>query len=871
VTWWNRLRRRGNADAQTDKELRFHLDQYADDLIAHGHDPEDARREAWIALGGLEQVKENCRDVQRWRLVEDLVGDLRFAARWLCKSPAFTITVITLLALGIGANTAIFSLANAILLRVIPVREPDRLVLFFLNKPDGASRYMIPQNRYRQLLETNTVLEGYAAATFPPMSLSGDGNAERVNGLLVSGTFFETLGLDAALGRVLTPADDRVAGSPAVCVIGYGLWQRQFGKDPGIIGRKIRVNSQPFIVVGVTPREFFGLSEDAPLDVSIPLRAAGMSEFASYPVRTFGRLKKDVSVRAAQASLDLLYRQFETPSSSSKPSEERVELRPGRQGFSGLRKEYQKPLLLLMSVVGLVLLIACANITNLLMARSSGRAREIAVRLAIGAGRTRLVRQLLAENALLTISGAILGVALAYGIDRALLALAPRQKFGGELVIDVNPDCRVLVFTLAVVVLVTLLCGIVPAIHSSRLDPASALKGAVGLRSARRISFAHVLVVAQVALSLVLLIGAGLFLRSLYNLKSVDAGLNADHLVLLTMDPGLAGYSKATSNQFAERLVERARRIPGVVAASTGFISPFSGGFAITSMSVPGYQPRPGDPDSFAVNWIGPDYFKVLETPLLAGRTFTERDGRTNQVAIVNEKISQHFWPNQNPIGKHAMIGRAESEIVGVVKDVKSESLRQEAQATVYLPFPQNSRPHLVLHVRVAGGTAPVISSLLREIPALDPNVAPYEITTMAAQLDRTMMLDRLMAALTTLFGLLAAVLAAVGLYGVMAFVVAVRTREIGIRMALGADYRRVLGEVMREGGVLIAIGIALGVPAAWWASRAAASFLYGLSATDPATYVLFALSLAAIALSAAWIPARRAALVDPVIALRQE
>lgn len=805
-------------------------------------------------------------------LIRDALAGLWIAGRRLRKSPGFTIAVVALLALGIGVNTAIFSLMNAVLMRTLPVPEPNRLVLFAVHTADGSSRYMIPQAVYRQIGARNSVLEGFAAATFPPITLSSDGIAERVNGMLVSGSFFETLGVDAALGRVLTPDDDRLPVSPAICVISYGLWQRRFGEDPDVIGRRVQVNAHPFTVIGVTPKEFLGLSEDSRLDISIPLTAAGMSAYSSYPVRTFGRLKPGVSRSQAQAALDVLYRTVAPESTSGKPSEFRVGLRPGTQGFSGLRRQYQKPLLILMGMVGLVLLIVCANVTSLLLARTSDRAKEIAIRLAMGARRMHLAGQLLAENALLTICGAALGIALAYWTDNALLAQAPRQIGGGELILDVSPDWRVLLFTLAVSMLVCICCGIAPALQSERVDPGSMLKGSAGSRLPRRLPFNKLLVVVQVAVSLVLLIGAGLFLRSLHNLKSVDLGLNPDHLLLLTLDPGTSGFTGTASNRLAGRLVERARNMPGVVAASAGFISPLSGGFAITRISVPGS--RSDEPDSIAVNWIGPDYFAVLGTPVLRGRTFAPQDGLTNRVAIVNEKAARYFWPDESAVGAQAKIGWErpdDYEVVGVVEDVKSESPREDAEAAVYLPFSQNTRAHFVLHVRVSDGTEPMIPALLRELRAAAPGVAAVDPTTMAAQLDRIKMLDRLMAFLTVFFGLLSAIVAAVGLYSLAAFAVVTRKREIGIRVALGADRSQVLGQVMREGAAVVSIGLVLGVLSALWASRFAGSFLYGLSATDPVTYVGLAVVLAGIALAATWMPARRAARLDPAVALRSE
>jgi predicted permease len=803
-----------------------------------------------------------------------MLADIRYALRGFYRAPVFALVAVVSLALGIGANTAIFSLVNVVLLRTLPVRDPSRLVIFTLSPPERRTRNAISAKLYQQIRDSNTVLEGFVAMESWPMTLSGGGIAERVEGQLVSGNFFKTLGVNALIGRVLTPEDDLRPGTQPVCVISYGFWLRRFGGDPNVIGRDVRINGHPFTVLGVTPKEFIGLNQGVQTDISVPLMAAGMYQNVNW-LQTFGRLKPSVSIAQAQASLDVLYHRFETRQDFEstelrygKLPDIKVLLQPGGQGLSGLRSQYERPLLLLMVVVALVLLIACANITNLLMARASGRAKEIAVRLALGA---RLVRQLLAESILLAISGAALGMTLAYWMDHALVALAP-QRIGGALTVDVNADWRVLLFTLGISIVVSVLSGIAPAIRSTRPEVGPGLKGEIGVRAPGRFSFTNALVVAQVGLSLVLLIGAGLFLRSLHNLKSIDPGFDPEHMVVLTIEPAYSGYSQAASQNFFATLVERARQMPGVVSASPSNISPLSGDFSIGGIGLPGQ--RLNERTSASTNWVGPDYFKTLGTPLVAGRVFTEQDGLVNKVAIVNGKLAAHFWPDESPIGKHVIIGgrdNGDCEVIGVVKDVKSDSLREGALAALYLPFRQNQRPRLTLHMRVTGSTTPVISALTREIHTLDPNLPASNVTTMAAQLDRTIGLDRLMATLTALFGLLGVVLAAVGLYGVMAFAVAARTHEIGIRMALGAGYARVLWQVMGESAALIGIGIALGVPGALWASRGVQSFLYGLSATDPWTYALLTSALAGIALSAAWIPARRAALVDPMVALRYE
>jgi predicted permease len=465
----------------------------------------------------------------------------------------------------------------------------------------------------------------------------------------------------------------------------------------------------------------------------------------------------------------------------------------------------------------------------------------------------------------------VLGMTLALWADRALVALAPRQWSGASLIVDANPDWRVFLFTLGAAMVVSVLSGIAPAVRSTRSDLGSALKGELGARTPGRFSLLNAMVVAQVALSLVLLVGAGLYLRSLRNLKSTDPGFDPEHMVVMTVQPALSGYSPVASQSFFDSWLDRTRKTPGVISASASNVSPLSGDYSLMGVLVPGSR-QANERQPISINWVGPDYFKTLGTPLVSGRAFTEQDGQSNRVALVNEKFAQHFWERENPLGKHVVVGRNdEFEIVGIVKDLKNVSLREGADPTVYVPFRLNTIPHVTLHVRTAGDTGPVISALLREIHELDPNLAAYNVMTMNAQLDGSIALDRLMATLTSLFGLLAVVLAAVGLYAVMAFLVAARTREIGIRMTLGANPARVLLQIASESLLLTAIGIAIGLPAALWASRAIGSQLYGLRATDPATYVVLSLALAAIALCAAWIPARRAADVDPMVALRYE
>lgn len=465
-----------------------------------------------------------------------MLADIRYALRGFQRSPGFVLVAVLSLALGIGANTAVFSLVNAVLLRTLPVREPNRLVVFTLSTPDPFAGSAISPALYKQIRDNETVLDGFVAIKNPLMTLSGVDVAESVNGQAVSGNYFDTLGVRALIGRVLTPEDDRIADPQTVCVISYGLWLRRFGGVASVIGRKIQINTESFTVVGITPKEFIGFNQGAQIDISVPLNTASMVRYNA--VQTFGRLRPGVSVAQARASIDVLYHRFQTRQPrSGKLSDIKVLLRPGGQGLGGLRSQYERPLLMLMAVVGLVLLIACANVSNLLMARASGRAKEIAVRLALGAGRAQLARQLLSESMLLTICGAALGAVLAFWADHALVALAPGegwQRGSDPLIVDVNPDWRVLLFTLSIGFTVTVLSGIGPAIQWSRPDIGPALKGGVGARAPGRFSYASSLVVMQVALSLVLLIGAGLFLRSLRNLKSIDPGFDPERVVVVT-------------------------------------------------------------------------------------------------------------------------------------------------------------------------------------------------------------------------------------------------------------------------------------------------------------------------------------------------
>jgi predicted permease len=795
--------------------------------------------------------------------------DFGYTLRSFLRSPGFTLAAILSLALGIGANTAMFSLVNAVLLRRLPVREPDRLVNFSFRTPtpERFGGNSISRDIYAGIRDKNTVLEGFAAINGRAVILSDANGAERVEGSAVSSNFFQTLGVAAIVGRMPSAQD-----GDQVCAISYRLWQTRFHGDPGVIGRQILIDGQPLTILGVAPKQFHSVHQGDYIDVAYPLAMAARNA----GLRTFGRLKPGVTIEQAQFEIDALYHQIQTsrqPGILASIADTRVILEPGGQGFAEIREQFGRPLLMLMAVVGSVLLITCANLANLATVRALRRTKEMAVRVTVGAERRHLVGQILTETALLTTVGALFSLAVAYWIDHSLIALAPRQWGGSELIVGVQPDWRVLLFMLGVTLAVSLLSGALPAIQTTQLNPTSAISGATGIRKLGRFSPSDLLVVLQVALAFTLLIGAGLFLRSLQNLRSIDPGFDPDKLIVLTIDATHSGLPLARTKELFDSVVERARMLPGVVRVSPGVISPLSGDYLIGGIRVPGYIPRPHERDAIAFTFVGPEYFTTLGTPLIEGRLFNDQDGASSKAAIINEKTAAHYWPGMSAIGQRLGIGGCQGEctIVGIVKSEKTESLREDAPPIVYLPFRANIRPFMALHVRVAGNTTPVIAALVREVHSIDRNLPVRDVTTMATQIDRTLALDRLMALLTTLFGILGVALAAVGLYGVVAFSVNTRTREIGIRMALGATRGNVLFQFLRESGLLIAIGLAVGLLGALLTSRALASQLYNVRATDPLIYIVLAVALSTAALAATSIPARRASKVDPMVALRHE
>jgi len=830
--------------------------------------------------------------------------DLRYGARMLLKHPGLTLIAVLSLALGIGANSAIFSLLDAVLLKTLPVKNPEQFVLLSRSHPQGSKLSSnISYPVFAQLREQNHVCAGmFTVLDFVRLNASVNGQAEMVEGQLVSGSFHSVLGVKAVLGRTFSADDDQVPGANPVAVISDGYWQRRFARDPAVIGKSIILNGAPFTIVGVTPPEFFGVTVGVSPDISLPLAMLAQAiPGETAPAESYrhdalphilARLNPGVTPQQASAALTLLLQQSLRAEAGSQWSPEReqdfqqqrIELTPGSQGLSGLRRQFYEPLRLLsaplgvlMAVVGLVLLIACANVANLLLARATARRKEIAVRLALGAGRLRLIRQLLTESALLALLGGALGLLFAYWGNDLLLTLISSGR--RPLLLQLAPDARMLGFTAAVSLLASLLFGLAPALRATRVDLTPALKDSPRMpgRGSSRFKLSQALVVAQVALSLVLLIGAGLFVRSLLKLQSLDVGFEQEKVLFLSVDPKLIGYQRPQIADLYRRVLERIAAIPGVRSASLSRNSLLSGGRIEGAISLPGSTSMSDESRWVRRDAVGPRFFETVGMPLLMGRDFNAQDNeRAPQVAVINETCSRAYFGHESPLGKRfgwEPEQSSEIEIVGVVKDAKYHSLREETPRMIYLPYLQDSGAwrETNLQVRTANDPLSMAAAIRRELQAIDPNLPVFGVKTLKAQVNESLAQERLVATLSGFFGMLALLMACVGLYGVLSFTVSQRTAEIGIRMALGAQRGNVLWLVMRETLLLILIGIAVGLSAALATTRLTASLLFGLAPTDLVTVSLATLLMIMVGALSGYLPARRATKVDPMIALRCE
>jgi predicted permease len=830
-----------------------------------------------------------------------LVWDLRYAFRTLRKAPLFTSVAVLSLAMGIGANTAIFTLVHQLILQSLPVNHPEQLVLLsavgrHYGSNSGPNAISYPM--YQDFRDKNQVFTGMFCRNGRTFAVSFAGKTELEAGEEVSGNYFRVLGVSAAIGRVFTASDDLYQGAQPVAELSYGYWKTRFAGDRAVIGKKIIVNGYPLTIIGVSQQGFDGTEMGYSPQIRVPItmhdvlpryERGELNDRRRRFIQVFGRMKDGESIAQVKAGLQPLFHQILEMEVRQKEFSKApdflkqaflkmsMDTLPGSKGRSQLRRQFSKPLWALTAIVGLVLLIACSNLANLLIARASSRQKEVAVRLAIGAGRRRLIRQLLVESLVLSVAGGAAGLALAVLIDRALIAFLPARTL--TLTLSSKPDLAVLGFTLAVSVVTGLLFGLVPALQATRPQLASTLKDqAAAVVHGPSVALRKSLVVLQVALSLVLLIGAGLFLQSLKKLHDLNPGFDTDNLLKFDVTPTLGGYGKQWARDYYRRLMARIEGLPGVESATLAVIPVLEDNEWDNWVTIEGYAPKPGETPDPHVQFSSERYFETLKIPILVGRPFMPKDDEKGRhVAIVNQKFAKKYFGDRSPIGRHMGMGidpgtKTDMEIVGVAADTKYENLREPVPEEIYTPYLQRDWVNnMSVYVRARSEPGNLFSGIRQVVHDVDANVPMYDLRTVSSQVEVSLLTERLLAALSSAFGLLATLLAAIGLYGVMAYMVARRTREIGIRMALGAGGGSVVWLVMREVLLLAGIGLVIGVPAAWLLARLVETQLFGIHATDVLTMIAAAMGIAGVAALAGYLPAKRATGIDPMRALRWE
>jgi predicted permease len=834
--------------------------------------------------------------------MSNILADIRYALRILRRSPLFATVAILSLALGIGANTAIFTLMDQIVLRKLPIKDPDSLVMLYqtgANNGSNMGRRMHSYPMYQDFQQKAEALSEVICRRLISASISVDNQTERVDAEMVSGNFFSMLGVKPAVGRVFSSEeDDRVYNGHPVVVLSYPYWVTRFARDPGVVGKKILVNNYPMTIVGVSAAGFMGLdpAQSPQIRVPILMKPVVATEWAWLKVddrrarwvQVFGRLKPGYTVESAAAALQVLFlqvRQYEMtlPAAAKWSAYGREQFMKGAvhvekaaTGYSELRNSVSTALIVLMCMVGLVLLIACGNVANLLIARALARQKEISVRLSLGASRRQLLRQLLVESMVLATAGGVTGIAFAFGITRGLLALVPAE--GNPLLINPRPDGRILLFTMAVTIVTGLLFGLIPAWRATRPDLWTTLKDTIGSIAGAHGSSLFLrksLIAAQVALSFLLLFGAGLFVRSLQNLKGTNTGFEGmENLVTFQVSPALSGYDAPRAVNFFRDLTDNIGSLPGVKAAAFTAVALLHGNEWDSSMTVEGYQSKDGEDMQAFMNAPSPGYFRTMGTPILEGRDFDARDVHANsKVAIVNQRFAKHYFGEGSAIGRHLAQGVREAkldiEIVGVVADALYEGPREGVHRQVFVPNYSNGTN--AFYVRTTADSKAMYGAIRNAVKKLDPSLPVYEMKTLEGQLDQTLLTERLVALLSAGFGLLATGLAIIGLYGVMAFVVTRRTKELGVRLALGARRRAVVWLVMKEVLILVGVGLVIGVPSAIGLGRFVSAQLYGIQGTDLRTAIAMVVFLSAVASGAGMIPAHRASRIDPMTALRFE
>jgi predicted permease len=945
---WRSVTRRNAVDRELDDEMRFHLERQIAANIESGMSRREARDAALREFGGVEQYKEECRDMRRANWLLDFLQDVRFGIRMLAKSPGFTLIAILTLALGIGANTAIYSLMSGVLMRALRVKDPQSLYLLQWTArtgPDHSSTTTYgdcdqPGTRgvlscsfstpfYNEVADTHLFSSLAEFAGAPQLSLSGNGPATTVdNAEYASGNYFETLGVHAEAGRLIGDPDDKPSASPVV-VLTYSYWKAKFGASPSAIGKTINLNRVPFMIIGVAQRDFRSVSPGIAYDMWIPLATAPKIDAPwenrdadpnNFWLVTVGRLNEGVTSKQAETQLTTMYVNDMTHGAKAPfkaKDDPRVHVVPAPKGLTGEANDVKAPLVVLMAAVGVVLLIACGNVAGLLLSRATARQKEIAVRLALGAGKGRIARQLLAENLILSATGGALGILLAMWLSDAITAFLVADSGGQPLPFEVKIDGQVLLFTIAISVLTGILFGLAPTLRSLRVDLTPALKDSDALQQSgprrRWLTLGSVLVVGEVMLTIVLLSAAGLLVRTLHNLHSLYPGFDTSNIVTFRADPTLAGYKQADVDAFYKELQERVAAIPGVQSATFSWRPLLGGGLWTTGFQLPG-DPKDKNSDADMLP-VGPDFFRTMKIPLRLGREFKEadfataqrlelfRDDQNNRIAAsikngtqglaeanqkafaglpplpveVNDAFVRKFIPKANPIGfafgSHGPNDTDTSvssgwQIVGVVGDAKYNQLRRDVQPTIYAPL---SGGGATFTVRTTMALASFSQQIRSMVGQMNPDLPVFQMRTEQQQIDGQLMAERLITRLSSIFGLLALLLASIGLYGLLAFEVSRRTREIGIRMALGARTADVLRMVILQGLALAGAGAIVGVGAAWGVTRLMGDLLFGVKAGDPVTYVAVVVLLGLVAFLACYVPARRAMSVDPMVALRYE
>jgi putative ABC transport system permease protein len=876
VRW---VRHRKKAEQGLHEELQAFIDLATSQKVRDGVPPTEARRLAALELGGVEQTKERVRSLRHGGWIDQLGRDLRYAVRTLVKQPGFSLVIVLTLALGIGANTAIFSLIDALMLQRLPVQKPQELLLLSMQptdsrEPGQSFSYAIVKG----LAEHREIFTGVAGFSAYPLNVGPAGAVTRRSGAVVTGQYYSTLGLNPVAGRLLAPEDDQ-PGAPPVAVLSYGYWEREFARNPSAIGQTVSLNGLPVAIVGVSPRGFVGANVGAVADITIAAAALPQIAPDAAPLLTPGnfwlrvliRPRPDISIDETRARLTALWRDMgdrviapHWPASRRKAMADAVfYMSPGGAGWTNLRVTYEKPLLVLMCAVSAVLVIACANVASLLLARASVRRREMAVRLAIGASRRRIIGQLLTESMLLAFSGAALGIGMAWFCGRFLVATISDGPF--PVTFNLTPNWHTLGFTTAVATVTGILFGLAPALQMTGIGPSAVLTEETR-NSTSRSRVLPSLVSFQVALTLVLLIAASLFVRTLRNLQTLDIGFNREGVLVAELE----GRRTALPADVLAAVLQ----VPGVASASVSTHTPLNGSLW-SEPAVPAGQQLP-DRDTALFVGAGPRFLETMQTPLLAGREFTERDSaQAAPVALVNEAYAARFLARQNPIGQHLSArvrGQLRDlEIVGLVKNTNAADLRRPPRSTVYVSYAQLTGDFpTTVSIRLSGSPGQTASAIQKVLREKLPN-APIQVQPISQQVEARMVPERMMATLASGFGILALLLACIGLYGLLAYRVARRTREIGIHMALGAERSRVTAMVLRGAVGLVAFGIALGLPVAWGASRWIEELLFGLKPTDPVTLLGAILLLMIVSLVAAYLPARRASKVDPMTALRHD